>query len=42
MHQILMRDVAIGKNDNIDAVLGNELLEVFLIEDRNAVGIQAT
>jgi hypothetical protein len=35
-----VRDIAIGKDNFVDAVLGNELLQVFLFENRDASRVQ--
>jgi hypothetical protein len=41
MHQILVRDVAVGKHSDVDRELGNELLQILLFKNRYAIGIQA-
>src|ERR1700758_1005464 len=42
MHQVLMRNVAIGEHHHVDRVVLDQTLEIFLLENRNPVGIQAS
>lgn len=42
MHDSDMRYVAIRENDQVDAVLGDQPLEVLFFENRDAIGIQLT
>ena len=42
MHQVLMRNVAIGEHHHVDGVVLNEALEIFLLEYRNPLRIQAS
>src|SRR5579864_4588488 len=42
MHQVLMRNVAIGEHHHVDRVVLDQALEIFLLENRNPIRIQAS
>ncbi len=39
MHEVLVGNIAVGKNDRVNGMLDDQLLQVFLFEDGNAFGI---
>ena len=41
MHEVLVRNIAVGKHDRVDLVFGDQFLQIFFFEDRNALRIQA-
>src|ERR1022692_2971150 len=42
MHQVLVGNVAVGKRHRINLVLGDQILQIFLFENRNAFWIQGS
>jgi hypothetical protein len=42
MHQVLMRNVAIGEHNNVDGEVFDQAFEIFLVEYRNPLRIQAS
>ena len=42
MHQVLVGNIAIRKYYGVDLVLGDQLFQVFLFENRNALRVQAS
>ena len=42
VHQVLVRDVAVGEDHDVDPVVRDQLLHVLLFEDGNAFGIEAS
>ena len=42
MHQVLVGNIAIGKHHRVNLVFGDQVFQIFLFEDRNALRIQAS
>ena len=40
MHHVLVRDIAVGEDDFVDEPIATQGIEVALVEDRDALGIE--
>jgi hypothetical protein len=41
VHQRGIRNIAVGKNDGVDLLVGDDLLQIFLFKNGDALGIKA-
>src|SRR5208282_501580 len=42
MHEVLVGDIAVGKDHRLNLVFGDQFFEILLFEDGNALGIKMT